>query len=288
MAEIKDYLTTLELFRDYPVGEKQFVYQFVKEPEVVEVMKPFGIAEIAGDSDTFSKARKVMQWVADMTQYDGASPLGLAMPEQIIEFGIQKKQPINCLNRAMLFCDALHSIGIFAFPVFLGGCPYMEKEKRFADDGHSHVIAQVWLLERECWATFDPSFNIYFMTYEGRIFKRKARPVSIGEMAKEITKKGKILAFDNRTGWGTKNGFLCTQIGLIRIAVFPGNDLNYRNSYESFDKQLTIVPQSYIECLMSAEGDLQGWKEKLVNAPKITLNDLEGEPAWSKGGESCD
>ena len=287
MAEIKDYLDTLKMFRDYPVGEKRFVYRFVKQPEVTEVMKPFRIEDVAGDGDTFSKVRKVMQWVADVTQYDGASPLGLAVPEQIIEFGIKEKQPINCLNRAMLFCDALYAIGIFAFPVFLGGCPYLEKEKRFADDGHSHVIAQVWLPERECWATFDPSFNIYFVTYEGRFFKRKARPVSIGEMAREITKKGKIATFDNRTGWGTKNGFLCTQIGLFRIAVFPGNDLNYRKSYASFDKQLTIVPQSYMECLMSVGGDLQGWKEKLVKAPKITLNDLEGEPEWCKRGDIC-
>lgn len=156
MAELSDYLTSLELFRDYPVGEKRFVYRFVKEPEVVEVMKPFRIEEIAGDGDTFSKARKVMQWVADVTQYDGASPLGLAMPEQIIEFGIQKKQP------------------------------------------------------------------------------------------------------------------------------------GFRKSYESFDKQLTIVPRSYIECLISEKDDLQGWKEKLVNSPKITLNDLEGESEWSKGGEICD
>ena len=115
MAEIKDYLDTLKMFRDYPVGEKMFVYRFVKEPEVVDIMKPFGIAEIAGDGDTFSKARNVMQWVTDVTQYDGASPLGLATPEQIIEFGIKERQPINCLNRSMLFCDALHSVGIFAF-----------------------------------------------------------------------------------------------------------------------------------------------------------------------------
>ncbi len=281
MAEIRDYLNNLKLFRDYPIGEKRFVYQFVKEPEVISAMKPFQLEEVAGNGDTFSKARKVMQWVADQTQYDGASLLGLAMPEQIIEFGIQKKQPINCLNRAMLFCDALHSVGIFAFPVFLGGCPYIEKEKRFDDGGHSHVIAQVWLPERECWVTFDPSFNIYFVTYKGRLFKREAHLVSIAEMVTEIMKQGKIVAIDNRNGWDIKNGFLCTQIGLIRIAVFPGNDLNYRKSYESFDKQLTIVPQSYMECLMSSEDDLQGWKEKVVNAPKITLNDLEGEPVWS-------
>lgn len=120
MAEISDYLTSLELFRDYPIGEKRFVYRFVKEPEVVEVMKPFRIEDVAGDGDnTFSKARNVMQWVADLTQYDGASPLGLAMPEQIIEFGIKEKQPINCLNSSMLFCDALHSMGINAEGEFL-------------------------------------------------------------------------------------------------------------------------------------------------------------------------
>ena len=288
MAEINDYLRSLELFRDYPVGEKRFVYQFVKQPEIAEIMKPFRIEEVAGSGDTFSKARKVMQWVANQTQDDGASPLGLVMPEKIIEFGIKEKQPINCLNRAMLFCDALYSIGIFAFPVWLGGCPYIEKEKRFDDNGHSHVIAQVWLTEQECWATFDPSFNIYFVTYRGRFFKRKAYPVNIGEMARNITTIGKIVAKDNRTGRWTQNGFGCTQIGLIRIAVFPGNDLAYRKSYESFDKQLTIVPQSYVEALKASETDLQGWKVKLIDAAKITFNDLEGVPAWSEGGNNCD
>lgn len=67
--------------------------------------------------------------------------------------------------------------------------------------------------------------------------------------------------------------------------MFPGNDLNYRKSYESFDKQLTIVPKSYIECMRSVADDMQGRKEEMVNAPKITLNDLEGAPLWSEGEE---
>ncbi len=279
MATLTEWFNNLKRFQDYPIGEEQFLYKFEKGQDLCPFFETFSLEKVAGEGETFFKACRIMQWVEDTTQYDGESPLGLAMPDKIIEFGIMEKHPINCLNRAMLFCDALSTLGIFALPVWLGSRLYLSDKEQFSDDMHSHVIAQVWLPEKKCWAAFDPSFNTYYVMYKRKFLKRKeVIPISISKVVLRLIDGKPVRVMDNATGKKTLKGWLCAKIGLLNISVFPGNHLDYRKNWDSFDKRLFIVPDSYMEKVRVAEDKWQGWKDQMLNYTKITLNDLEGEP----------
>lgn len=270
--ELHDYFTSINALGDYPVGAPRCVYAFSRLPQLEETFAPFALSGAAGDGDTFSRARRVMQWVTEHTAYDGASPLGPALPAKIIRFGIEQKKPINCANRAILFCDALVSLGIFALPVNLEHRPYLPEQNRLGDECHSHVIAQVWLPERKCWAAFDPSFNTYFTDRAGNC-------VGVPAMLTMQRLDTPACSVDNVTGQSTQNGALCTQIGLLAISVFPGNAFAYRYHW---DELLYLVPQAYLDVVRQAkdEAGWAVWHNRLLTCPKLTLHDLAGEPCW--------
>lgn len=90
----------------------------------------------------------------------------------------------------------------------------------------------------ECrkWEAFDPSFNTFF-TYKGN-------PIDIPSLALAARGKKKYRIISNRTGKTTKIGYECSKIGFVDISIFPGNDYNYRNNWDS---RLHFVPDSYIK-----------------------------------------
>lgn len=271
MSVLRKYFTSLRRFNDYPEGEVRFVYEFTRLPQLRDIFAEFDLADIAGDGDTFSKAQRIMQWVADNTSYDGGSPLGPALPDKIIEFGIREKNPINCANRAILFCDALVSLGIFALPITLQHRPYLPRKKKLDDSCHCHVIAQVWLPEKQCWAAFDPSFNTYFVD-------RRKNYVSVPQMIRMEHTRKKIISIDNSTDRPTNNGSLCTRIGLLDICIFPGNDFSRRYNFE---KQLHLLPESYVKLIEMTDHTDDGWenwRKNMINSRKLKITDLDGAP----------
>ena len=87
--ELHEYFASIAAFADYPTGVSGFAYQFSRLPELDNAFAPFDLPATAGEGDTLTRARRVMQWVADHTAYDGASPLGPAKPDKIIRFAIE-------------------------------------------------------------------------------------------------------------------------------------------------------------------------------------------------------
>lgn len=272
MRDLNQYFDNIAAFRDYPVDSTGFTYTFSRLPQLGEIFSGLNLAEAAGDGNTLTKTRRILQWVADHTGYDGASPLGPARPGKIIKFSIEEKKPINCANRAILFCDALVSLGIFAFPVNLQHRPYLPEEMRLGDSCHSHVIAQVWLPERGCWAAFDPSFNTYFTDSAGD-------PVSVPAMLRMQRTDDKARSVGNLTGEPTENGSLCAQIGLFDVSVFPGNDFAFRYHW---DELVFLIPKSYLDIAERSVPDdgWEVWHNRLLNSRKISMADLDSEPCW--------
>lgn len=271
MGALRKYFTSLRRFNDYPTGEDRFIYEFSRLPQLIDIFAEFDLTEIAGNGDTFSKARRIMQWVDDNTSYDGGSPLGPALPDKIIDFGIREKNPINCANRAILFCNALVSLGIFAFQITLQHRPYLPRKKKLDDSCHCHVITQVWLPEKQCWAAFDPSFNTYFAD-------RRGNNVSVPQMVRMEHSRHKIISIDNKSERPTKNGSLCTRIGLFDICISPGNDFSWCNNFAA---QLHLLPESYVKMLETTDsaGDgWENWRKNMINCRKMKITDLEGEP----------
>lgn len=270
---IRDFLKSIQKFADYPAAESNFQYKFSRMLHLNDVFAQFNFAEIVENGDTASKARRVMQWVADNTAYNGGSPLGPALPDKIVEFGIHQKNPINCANRAILFCDILVSLGIFAFPITLQHRPYLFRKKQFADEYHCHVIAQVWLPEQKCWAAFDPSFNTFFCDKNGD-------DVSAAKMVQMIRRRQKIISIDNTTNGLTNRGSLCTRIGLLDISVSVGNDFTERHGEEN---QAHLLPKSYvrlIEQVAFADSKWSQYNSTIVNSEKISLQDIDKAPRW--------
>lgn len=279
MSYLADYLIlrvffkSIRRFRDYPVGTSDFQYKFSHIPQLKNIFAPFNFAEITRDCDTFSKARHIMKWIAENTTYNGGSLLGPALPDRIIDFGIHQKNPINCANRAILFCDILVSLGVFAHPIVLQNRPYHSKEKRFADECHCHVIAQVWLPEQECWAAFDPSFNTFFCD-------KNWDTVSVAKMTQMVRRRQKIISIDNATNAQTNRGSLCTRIGLLDISISVGNDFTKRYGEEN---QVHLLPESYVKLIEQVAFADSKWSQcnsTIVNSVKISLPDIDKTPKW--------
>ena len=223
----ESFLNSIYLFSDYTMGETNNEYQFTHEEQQLNAFWKYDLRNIAGNGDTVSKVHRIMQWITDNSIYAGNSPLGPSLPDKILEYGFENKQPINCANRAIIFSDALAKIGVFAIPVWL--------EHR-TDNGivHCHVIAQVWLQEYGCWGAYDPSFNTSFQ-YQGK-------PVDIPSLAMLVRRKRKFQIIDNKSGKTTDKGRLCTVFGLMDISVFAGNAFSNRDKW---DERLHFVPETY-------------------------------------------
>lgn len=271
--ELHEYFASINTFTDYPQGAPTCVYTFFRLPQLAENFAPFTLTTIAGKGDTFTRARRILQWVADNTAYDGASPLGPARPDKIIRFAIEEKKPINCANRAILFCDALVSLGIFAHPVNLEHRPCLPEQKRLGDECHSHVIAQVWLPEIGAWVAFDPSFNTFFTDEAGAC-------VGISAMLTMQRTTSPARSVDNATGEITANGSLCTQIGLFCISILPNNTPDGRRRW---DDLLYLIPTSYLAAVETREASegWEIWQRRLLANRKLTLQDLTGRPCWT-------
>jgi hypothetical protein len=257
-------LVSLNKYSNYIVGtSKKCIYKFEKLPELDNAFCGYNIEQIVGDGTTFQKARNIMQWVADNCNYDGNSPLPPSLPTKILDYAFRENKPINCANRAILFSDALVSIGICALPVWLIHNYTLKKDGDIT--GHCHVIAQVWLPELLCWAAFDPSFNTFFMYND--------KPISVPQMAVNSRKKCKFMSIANETGKTTEKGLLCTKVGLMSLEVFPGNNFKWRYDWNEI---LSVAPVSYIEHLTKI-----GYYNKNIKTAQIALNDLTGAPVFS-------
>lgn len=246
---LKTLRKSVSEYTDFDFGETSENYRFTRCKAISNVFNEYSLREIAGNGDTMSQARRVMQWIDDNSSYSGASPLPPSLPDRILEYGFKQKKPINCANRAILFADALTSIGVFALPVWLVNQTH--------EYGHCHAIAQVWLPECGKWEAFDPSFNTFF-TYKGQ-------PIDIPSLALATRRKKKYRIISNCTGKTTKIGYECVKLGLADISILPGNDLKYRYNWESC---LHFVPDSY--------------KKKYLESSVCTIGLLSfnKEPVW--------
>ena len=246
----KQYFSSLNKYADYPMGCEGTQYLFTQSQVLSDVFAKYALQDIAGSGSTLSRARNIMQWVADHSRYDGGSPLGPSLPDKILEYGFEQNNPINCTNRAVLFSDALISLGIFAMPMFLN---HFVSER---GETHCHTIAQVWLPEFNSWCAFDPSFNTYFL-YNNK-------PIDVPSMALLLRKNKSFQAISNETGKSTRNGTLCTKIGLMDIFILPGNDFRYRYHW---DEMLHFIPESYLT-------------EKQITAKIVGFSMINKKPVW--------
>lgn len=194
--------------------------------------------DVAGNSDTFSKALNIMNYITEMTDYDGNSPLPPSTSDIIIHysFGKKKEHPINCANKAILLSDALISLGIIATPVWLTNRNINIRSKKYLVC-YNHVIVHVFLAESQKWVALDPSFNTYFVD----INKVALNIIEIINCYKRGVFSYSII---NGSNHFTSYGRPCLEHCLLNVSFFKSNNPSHEFKWEN---QYHLLPKQYIK-----------------------------------------
>jgi len=129
-------------------------YAFQRLPVHNKLLDAYGLNEIAGEGDTFTRALRVMDWLTVHTYYSGMSVWSGYFHQWRessygrLRFAFDKpfSHALNCRHKAMIFADCLMAVDIYALP--LGILP-------------GHLVVHVWLPEDHRWIMLDPSLNSY-------------------------------------------------------------------------------------------------------------------------------
>lgn len=261
------YISQIRKYCDYDRTVENNKHYFFKEKDYSH-FEPFGLVKRAGNGSVMERTCKIMEWVVSYTSYNGASPLRPVNSERIIRYVENESREINCANRAILFCDALLSIGIFAIPIWLTNT-YVDKKNR--PQKHCHVIAGVWLEEEATWATFDPSFNTYFV--------KNGKCTNISEMIDSVRSGKRFVSITNDSKRIVNRGIDCTRIGLMDISFFSGNDVNY----EMQSSKYHFVPNKYVTWLCEI-----GVSKKTDWTERENIQFILAKPQWSNSHSPSD
>jgi len=136
-------------------------YKFERLPVHDRLLDAYGLHEITGDGDAFTRALRVMDWLTAHTYYSGMSVWSGYFNQwrensyQRLRFAFDRpfSRSLNCRHKAMIFADCLMAAGIYAMP--LGIMP-------------GHLVVHAWLPEERRWVMLDPSLNSYIVDEAGR------------------------------------------------------------------------------------------------------------------------
>ena len=132
-----------------------------------ELREKYNLDEVAGEGDSFSKAKNLMQWLTNHTCYNGASK-GWNPDDSlaILDYSFDKgfKRAICCREKAIILTDMLISLGLKAYPLCM----------RSIRDVDNHFTVRFFYEEQNKWIMLDPSFNV--------VFKLNGEPLDVYEV----------------------------------------------------------------------------------------------------------
>ena len=130
-------------------------------PELAVLREKYGLAAIAGEGESFTRAVRLMDWLTTHVRHDGScNPEGKRCAMTALEYGYdQPERGINCAWLATTLTECLLSLGIPARTVFIMPfAPY---------DSDNHVVTHVWTGAQ--WVMLDPTTNSYVRDAEGNL-----------------------------------------------------------------------------------------------------------------------
>lgn len=130
-------------------------------PELTALRDQFGLLQIAGEGDTFTKAIRLMEWLTTHVHHDGScNPEGRRCALTALTYAFdQPEKGVNCSWLAMTLTECLLSLGIPARTIdIVPFAPY---------DMDNHVITHVWTGTQ--WVMLDPTTNSYAMDKDGNL-----------------------------------------------------------------------------------------------------------------------
>lgn len=155
-------LTVFDDFSESNYGNFHIIHD-MENPQFETLRAQYGLLEVAGNGNDFSKAVNLMRWVYENVlhcsdgedvdiQRDPLSLLGYA-------FGKGRMPGIYCRQQAVILTECCLAVGLTARTIHcLPFSPY---------DFESHVVSMVFIGELGKWVLFDQSSNAYFTNTDG-------------------------------------------------------------------------------------------------------------------------
>lgn len=147
-----------------------FQYELT-HPELGRLREQYGLDDVAGDGDDWSKVRNLMQWMCDGISHRG--DIAKALPEvsrslpknalSLLEYSYGKGQEngLNCYMLSIVLSEMCLALGIKSRIVSLNPLnPY---------DYDNHLVTVVWYASLSKWVMADPSYNAFICDSEGTI-----------------------------------------------------------------------------------------------------------------------
>jgi len=135
----------------------------MEDPKLDELREAYGLAEIAGEGDTQTKALNLLNWVGSHTNHNGSydSPVKNALA--VLEYAYDKghQNGVNCHDLSIILTEACLAMGIQARSLWLYPAD--------SSDIDRHVITMAYIPENEKWIMLDPSSNCYLSDMDGNI-----------------------------------------------------------------------------------------------------------------------
>ena len=145
----------LEIWKDEDLATTTAENLFTPCPLHLGLREKYNLYEVAGEGDSLSKAKNLMQWITDHTYYNGASK-GWNPDDSlaILDYSFDKgfKKAICCREKAIVLTDMLISLGLKSYPLCM----------RSVRDVDNHFTVRFFYEEQNKWVMLDPSFNVTF------------------------------------------------------------------------------------------------------------------------------
>lgn len=147
--------------REWRNGEDiSFSYDF-SSPDFSLLLEQYDLEKTAGEGSEFEKALRVMNKFSPRlrheSNYDNHIEIR-ALP--LLEYSLDnKKQGINCRNKAQMFNEMMLSLSIYSRKVWI--MPYS------GYDNECHVVNEIWDPTLNKWIMLDISNNAYWIDEDG-------------------------------------------------------------------------------------------------------------------------
>ena len=152
----------LRMFDSFQDDKTEVETLFRSHPSLKELEKRFSFSQIAGIGDIFSRACRLLTWLAAHVYHKGDYDSRLTNAIDLLDYSLDKgpESGINCLSLSTALTEMCLSVGIFARRMsMMPLSPY---------DGDNHVVCEAWLPEEKRWVMLDPSYGGYLVDEAGR------------------------------------------------------------------------------------------------------------------------
>lgn len=235
-----------------------FKYQSSNDPELVALRQKYKLDSVAGFGNSQSRVLNVMHWVHNSIRHDGTNESGINSlnADEILEVSEAKDIGVSCGELATVLNDCYLALGYKARKI------YCFPKDSLKNDPDSHVINEVYLIDKKKWIMLDPTNDAYVMDESGNI-------LGIREVRERIV-SGKTLIVNPEANWNRRismglDNYLLTYMAknLYRLYTPIVSAYNYENLPIGKRMYVVLAPVPYNKV------DSSNFNNILINDPLL-------------------